>query len=38
MDYELLVNRLGLPAYWRSQGNSPDICRDAARPSYCGVT
>ena len=37
MDYQLLVNRLGLPAYWRSRGNTPDICRDAGRPSYCGV-
>jgi tetratricopeptide (TPR) repeat protein len=37
MDYQLLVNRLGLPGYWRSRGNTPDICRDAARPKFCGV-
>jgi tetratricopeptide (TPR) repeat protein len=37
MDYELIVNRLGLPGYWRSNGNAPDICRDAGRPKFCGV-
>jgi tetratricopeptide (TPR) repeat protein len=36
-DYQLLVNRLGLPGYWRSGGNAPDICRDAGRPKFCGV-
>lgn len=35
-DYQLLVNRLGLPRYWRSTGQTPDICRDAGRPSFCG--
>jgi tetratricopeptide (TPR) repeat protein len=37
IDYQVLVNGLGLPVYWRSNGNPPDICRDAGRPSFCGV-
>ena len=37
MDYQLLVNRLGLPGYWRTDGNAPDICRDAGRPKFCGA-
>jgi len=36
-DYQRVVNKLGLPAYWRSQGHAPDICRDAGRPNFCGV-
>lgn len=35
--YLSLINRLGLPAYWRAGGHAPDICRDAGRPSFCGV-
>jgi tetratricopeptide (TPR) repeat protein len=35
--YQSLVNGLGLPGYWRSNGHAPDICRDAGRPSFCGV-
>jgi tetratricopeptide (TPR) repeat protein len=35
--YALLVNRLGLPGYWRASRQSPDICRDQARPSFCGA-
>ena len=35
-DYGSLVAQLGLASYWRSAGRSPDICRDAARPGYCG--
>jgi tetratricopeptide (TPR) repeat protein len=35
--YAALVNRLGLPSYWRSTGQVPDICRDPGRPSFCGV-
>lgn len=35
--YAALVNRLGLPRYWRSTKQAPDICRDAGRPSFCGV-
>lgn len=37
MDYQMLVNRLGLPGYWGTKGNAPDICRDAGRPKFCGV-
>lgn len=37
IDYQLLVNRLGLPGYWRANGNAPDICRDSGRPKFCGV-
>jgi tetratricopeptide (TPR) repeat protein len=36
-DYAALVNRLGLPRYWQSTGQAPDICRDAGRPSFCGA-
>jgi hypothetical protein len=36
--YALLVNRLGLPGYWRSSRQAPDICRDQTRPNFCGVT
>ncbi len=35
--YESLVSQLGLPGYWRADGHAPDICRDAGRPSFCGV-
>jgi tetratricopeptide (TPR) repeat protein len=35
--YAALVNRLGLPGYWRSTGQPPDICRDADGPSFCGA-
>jgi tetratricopeptide (TPR) repeat protein len=37
LNYASLINRLGLPAYWRSSGNAPDICRDAGRPGFCGA-
>jgi TIR domain len=37
IDYQLLVNRLGLSAYWRSPEHAPDICRGAGKPSFCGV-
>ena len=37
MDYQLVVNRLGLPAYWKANRNAPDICRDAARPKFCAA-
>ncbi len=33
--YARLVAWLGLTAYWRAARNAPDICRDAARPSFC---
>lgn len=35
--YFSLVNQLGLPKYWRSAGQVPDICRDPGRPSFCRV-
>ena len=35
--YIALVNRLGLPGYWRSSKSAPDICRESDRPSFCGV-
>jgi len=35
--YQALVNRLGLPRYWKSDGHTPDICRDADRPDFCAV-
>ena len=35
--YAELVRRLGLVGYWRSARSPPDICRDAARPSYCSL-
>ena len=34
--YQALVNRLGLPRYWKSDGHTPDICRDDDRPDFCG--
>lgn len=36
--YASLVNALGLPAYWRSTKNAPDICRNADPPGFCSVT
>ncbi len=33
--YAALVTALGLTSYWRSTGHKPDVCRDAARPSFC---
>ncbi|MEO5611970.1 MAG: TIR domain-containing protein [Sphingomicrobium sp.] len=33
--YAQLVRQLGLTNYWRGTRNSPDICRDPARPSFC---
>lgn len=35
--YQSLINRLGLPGYWRSAGHDPDICRDSSPPAFCGV-
>ena len=35
-DYIALVNLLGLPRYWQSSRQMPDICRDATPPSFCG--
>jgi tetratricopeptide (TPR) repeat protein len=35
--YVALVNRLGLPGYWRSTRQAPDICRDSGRPSFCNA-
>ena len=35
--YADLVRDLGLTAYWRRAGVPPDICRDAARPSFCSL-
>ena len=35
--YQSLINRLGLPGYWRSAGHGPDICRDSFPPAFCGV-
>ena len=35
--YADLLRRLGLIGYWRSAPNPPDICRDAARPSFCSL-
>lgn len=35
--YQALVNRLGLPRYWKSDGHTPDICRDDRRPDFCAV-
>ena len=35
--YQALVNRLGLPVYWRMGGKAPDICHDPGRPGFCGV-
>jgi hypothetical protein len=35
--YGSLVERLGLPLYWRADGRAPDICRDPGRPGYCGL-
>jgi tetratricopeptide (TPR) repeat protein len=35
--YAALVTKLGLPAYWRSSRQAPDICRAASRPGFCGV-
>jgi tetratricopeptide (TPR) repeat protein len=36
-DYQLVVSRLGLPGYWRVNGNAPDICRGAGRPNFCAA-
>ena len=33
--YGQLVRDLGLTAYWRRARTAPDICRDAAPPSFC---
>ncbi|HVM21873.1 MAG TPA: TIR domain-containing protein [Sphingomicrobium sp.] len=33
--YGALVAALGLPGYWRSTGQKPDICRGANAPDYC---
>lgn len=35
--YAALVKRLGLTRYWRSRGDAPDICMEAARPSFCAA-
>ena len=35
--YAELVRRFGLTEYWRSARNVPDVCRDAARPSFCSI-
>jgi len=35
--YQALVNRLGLPGYWKSDGHTPDICRYTNRPHFCAV-
>ena len=35
--YAELVRDLGLVGYWRSARSPPDICRDAARPSFCSL-
>ena len=35
--YAHLVGQLGLTAYWRAARNAPDICRDAAKPSFCSI-
>jgi tetratricopeptide (TPR) repeat protein len=35
--YAALVRRLGLTDYWRSAGNTPDVCRDAAKPDFCSL-
>lgn len=36
-DYAALVNRLGLTRYWRAYRVTPDICADAAGPSFCAA-
>jgi hypothetical protein len=33
--YAQLLGRLELPAYWRSGGKLPDLCRVADAPSFC---
>ncbi len=33
--YGDLVRALGLVQYWRSAPSPPDVCRDAAKPSFC---
>lgn len=33
--YSELVGKLGLVEYWRTAASPPDICRGAARPSFC---
>ena len=35
--YAELVRRFGLTEYWSSARNVPDVCRDAARPSFCSI-
>jgi tetratricopeptide (TPR) repeat protein len=35
--YAALVTKLGLPGYWRSSRQAPDICRAANHPGFCGV-
>lgn len=35
--YQALVNRLGLPRYWKANGHTPDICRDDDRPDFCAA-
>lgn len=35
--YADLVRKLGLIGYWRSAPSPPDICRGAARPSFCAM-
>ena len=35
--YAQLVRQLGLTAYWQKARNSPDICRDSAKPSFCSI-
>jgi tetratricopeptide (TPR) repeat protein len=35
--YAQLVNGLGLPRYWRSSNQAPDICRAAGKPNFCGT-
>ena len=35
--YARLVRILGLTDYWQGARNAPDICRDAAKPSFCSI-
>ena len=35
--YAELVRKLGLVGYWRSAPSPPDVCRDAAKPSFCSL-
>ena len=35
--YGVLVNKLGLVAYWRSKGHAPDVCGTAGPPAFCAA-